>query len=83
MSVRFKLLSAVYLVFVMWLTEQSGAGFLGGIGDVFVGLGSLLVFAVIALWPTAADRSDRAAIGGNWADRIEFEQLPRGDNPGP
>lgn len=83
MSIRFKLLSAIYLVLVMLLTDHSGDGLLGGIGDVFIGLGSLLVFAVIALWPTSSERAEKPVLGGNWADRIDFDQLPRADKPAP
>lgn len=79
MGLRFKLLAALYLLLVISLTDRSGMMLGGGVGDVFVGLGSLLVFAVIALWPnsTSVDRVDRNLGGRNWADRIEFDTPSR------
>ncbi len=80
MGFRFKVLAGLYLLLLLVVAHSNGALlFGGGIGDIFVGLGSLLVFAVIALWPTAnaGDNVDRAMSGNNWADRVEFDERPR------
>lgn len=44
--------------------------------DSFLWLGYLLVMVLIVLWPkTGKDtRAERAAVRGNWADRIDFER---------
>jgi Flp pilus assembly protein protease CpaA len=70
---RFKLLAAVYLLLLICLSSDMAPR---DVSDVFIALASLLVFAVIALWPNSsrADRVDRAMTGESWADRIEFEK---------
>ena len=79
MGLRFKFLAGAYLLLLLVVANNNGALPFGNIGDVFVGLGSLLVFAVIGLWPTlnSADRVDRAMSGTNWADRVDFDERPR------
>ena len=76
MGVRFKFLAGAYLLLLLLVANSSSPLPLGDIGDAFIGLGSLLVFAVIGLWPAvnAGDRVDRAMSRNNWADRIEFEE---------
>lgn len=79
MGLRFKILSALYLVLIL-LASSNEMRLFGGIMDVFAGLGALLILAVIALWPNAsrADRVDRALDGSSWADRIDIEKIGRG-----
>ncbi|MGQ0671878.1 MAG: hypothetical protein ACT4N2_03210 [Hyphomicrobium sp.] len=78
MGMRFKFLSAVYLV-LMLVSYHTDANPIDGVSEVFVGLASLLVLSVIALWPNSerADRVDRAMSGSSWADRIDFDKIPR------
>lgn len=78
MGMRFKILASLYLI-MMLVLHQDGGSDLGGIADVFVGLGTLLVLAVVALWPAQSqgDRVDRALGGSNWADKVEFETVAR------
>ncbi len=76
MGLRFKILSALYLIGLLYASDAGGT-FAGGITDVFIALGGLLILSVIALWPNAsrADRIDRAVDGSSWADRIDVERL--------
>ncbi len=78
MGLRFRVLAALYLVFVL-VASNSEMRIFGGIMDVFAGLGALVILAVIALWPNAsrADRVDRALDGSSWADRIDIEKVSR------
>jgi hypothetical protein len=76
MGMRFKILSALYLVLLL-LANDSGVQLIDGVADVFVGLGGLLILCVLALWPNAsrADRVDRAIDGSSWADRVDIESF--------
>lgn len=48
--------------------------------DVFCWMGYLTIVALIILWPkTGKDtRAERAAVRGNWSERIEFEDAGPG-----
>lgn len=79
MGMRFKFLAAVYLLLMLIAYNTNELRPFGNVGDVFVGLASLLVFVIIGLWPNSSrgDRVDRAMAGSNWSDRIDFDRLPR------
>ncbi len=74
MGLRFRILSALYLVIIL-IGTNSEMRLFGGVLDVFIGLAALLILSIIALWPNAsrADRIDRAVDGEHWADRIDYE----------
>lgn len=78
MGMRFKLLAALYLVFIL-VAWDGNLRVMGGVMDVFVGLATLLILSVLALWPNGSrtDRIDRAVDGRSWADRIDIEQISR------
>ena len=77
MGLRFKLLSAVFLVALLASSDHGFRPF-GNVLDVFFALFILLVLSALALWPNSsrADRVDRAINGSSWADRIEFDTPP-------
>lgn len=75
MGLRFRILSALYLVIIL-IGTNSEMRLFGGVLDVFIALAALLILSIIALWPNAsrADRVDRTIDGGSsWADRIDIE----------
>lgn len=74
MGLRFKLLSAVFLI-AMLASSDNGMRPFGNVLDVFFALFVLVVLSALALWPnsSSADRVDRAINGSSWADRIEFD----------
>lgn len=73
MTVRFKVLSALYLVMLLLGANTEGSQFQGVLG-VMVGLGALLILSVIALWPNSSrtERVERNLEGATWADRIDI-----------
>lgn len=75
MDIRFKL-AAVGFFAAMMLLSNANHEVMQGFGGVFVALGALLIFAVVALFPSLnrGDRADRGKAGGAWSDRIEFEE---------
>ena len=76
MGMRFKLLAGTYLLLLLFVSSNNGVLPFGDVNDVFIGLGSLLVFAVIGLWPTvnSGDRAEGALSGNSWADRVDFDK---------
>ncbi|MDX2308109.1 MAG: hypothetical protein NW216_07725 [Hyphomicrobium sp.] len=78
MGMRFKILAALYLVFVL-IAWDGNMRVLGGVLDVFVGLLALLILSILALWPNGSrtDRVDRAVEGRSWADRVDIEAIAR------
>lgn len=77
MDFRFKLTAVSFLVVVMVLSSVQDDLMQGFVG-VFITLGALLVFAVIALFPSLnrGDLADRSKAGGDWSDNIEFDSPP-------
>lgn len=78
MNLRFKVLSAAFLVLLMLANNTEMRPF-DSVYDVFVGLIALLLLSIIALWPNSSrtDRVDRAMSGDSWADRIDIERISR------
>lgn len=74
MDMRFKLAAVGFLVAMLVLAQAQGDMMHGFMG-IFVTLGILLVFAVVALFPSInrGDNADRSKAGGGWSDRIEFK----------
>ncbi len=75
MDMRFKLAAAGFIA-VMALLTTVDPDMMQGLGAIYVALGVLLVFAVVALFPNVnrGDTVDRSAAGGSWSDHIEFEE---------
>ena len=75
MPLRFKVLAIVFGLMLLLANHEQMRPF-DNVVDAFIGLGSLLVLSIIALWPnpSRADRVDRALSGESWADRIRFEK---------
>lgn len=81
MDFRFKL-TAVGFAAAMLLLSSVNQEMLQGFGGIFVALGALLIFAVVALFPSTnrGDNADRSKAGGSWSDHIEFEEPKLSDN---
>ncbi len=75
MDFRFKLAVIGFFV-AMMLLSNANSEMMQGFGGVFMALGALLIFAVVALFPSLnrGDSTDRAKAGGAWSDHIEFEE---------
>lgn len=76
MPLRFKLLITLFLLLVLMLRGGTGHIFTNVI-EVFFALCALLVVSVVSLWPNEgrADRAERQANRGAWADRIDIEAI--------
>lgn len=76
MGLRFKVLSALYIIGILFVADQRTEEGIA-LSNVFLALGGLLILSIIALWPNAsrADRVDRAVDGSSWADRIDIERI--------
>jgi hypothetical protein len=78
MSLRFKVLSTVFVMLLLVATNSDMRLF-GSVMDVFAGIALLLVLALIMLFPSSSqpDRVDRSIEGSSWADRIDIEKAGR------
>jgi hypothetical protein len=78
MSLRFKLLAALYVAVVL-ISLEGNFGLTDSVFDIFIWLGALLALSLIVLWPSSSrtDRVDRAVDGRSWADRIDIELAAR------
>ncbi len=78
MTLRFKLVATAFVLFVL-LAQGEAAALMQSSYAIFIALGILLVFSVLALWPDSApDRVDRGHGRGGWAARIQFDRTPEG-----
>lgn len=83
MDMRFGIGAAGFAVAMILLSTFNSA-WMQGFTGVFVALAVLLVFAVVALFPNLnrGDLADRGKAGGDWSDRIEFEDNTGHDDVG-
>ncbi|MBL8565347.1 MAG: hypothetical protein JNM89_06490 [Hyphomicrobiaceae bacterium] len=78
MTLRFKLVATAFILFIL-LAQSHAAALMQSSYAMFVALGILLVFSVLALWPNSTpDRVDRGHGRGGWAARIDFDRAPDG-----
>lgn len=77
MGLKFKILGALFLMYLMLSLEGSFRLF-GTIHDTFIALGAFMVASALALWPSSggSDAVDRKLAGQRWSDRIEFDAPP-------
>jgi len=75
MDFRF-MLAAVGFAAAMLMLSSANQDALQGFTGIFIALGVLLIFAVVALFPSLnrGDSADRSKAGGSWSDQIEFEE---------
>ncbi len=78
MPLRFKLLSALFVLLMLMATDSNNRPFDDAL-DVFAGLAVFLVMALASIMPNwnRTDRVDRSLDGGSWADRIDVEAAAR------
>jgi hypothetical protein len=84
MPLRFKLLSSLFVIFLLMATDSNNRPF-NDVVDVFAGLAVFLVLSLASVMPnwSRTDRVDRALDGGSWADRIDIEGAARDPKAGP
>lgn len=75
MPIRFKVLSVAFVLLLL-VAQEEGLQLFASYHALAAGLGILLVFSVVALWPNSSrsDRVDRAMSGDTWADRVKFDR---------
>ncbi|MEQ1711669.1 MAG: hypothetical protein ABL908_09730 [Hyphomicrobium sp.] len=78
MPLRFKLMSALFVLLMLMATDSNNRPF-DDVLDVFAGLAVFLVMALASIMPNwnRTDRVDRSLDGGSWADRIDVEAAAR------
>lgn len=83
MDMRFVIGAAGFAV-AMLLLSNFDQPWMQGFTGVFVGLAVLLIFVAVALFPNLnrGDVADRGKAGGDWSDRIEFDDNGSSDEAG-
>lgn len=78
MPLRFKLMSAIFVLLMLLATDSDNRPFDDAL-NVFAGLAVFLVLALVSIIPNwnRTDRVDRSLDGGSWADRIDVEAAAR------
>lgn len=78
MPLRFKLMSALFVLLMLVATDSDNRPFDDGL-NVFAGLAVFLVMALVSVMPNwnRTDRVDRSLDGSSWADRIDVEAAAR------
>lgn len=78
MPLRFKLMSAIFVLLMLLATDSDNRPFDDAL-NVFAGLAVFLVLALVSIVPNwnRTDRVDRSLDGGSWADRIDVEAAAR------
>ena len=82
MPLRFKLMSAIFVMLMMMATDSGNRPFDDAL-NVFAGLAVLLVLSLLSIIPnwSRSDRVDRSLDGGSWADTIDVERVAREKTP--
>lgn len=82
MPLRFKLMSAIFVLLLLAASDSSNRPFDDAL-NVFAGLAVLLVLSLLSIIPnwSRSDRVDRSLDGGSWADTIDVERVAREKTP--